>query len=48
MSAHFNLENPDIFNTVFPWTQIEESKVSAGQGDQRQSSKLLQEKASSE
>ncbi|KAK3799206.1 hypothetical protein RRG08_054333 [Elysia crispata] len=46
MSAHFNLENPDIFNTVFPWTQIEESKVSAGQGDQRQSSKLLQEKLS--
>ncbi|GFO34669.1 vacuolar protein sorting-associated protein 54 [Plakobranchus ocellatus] len=46
MSAHFSLENPDVFNTVFPWSQIEGSKGSSGQGDQRQSSKLLQEKLS--
>ncbi|CAL1541636.1 unnamed protein product [Lymnaea stagnalis] len=45
MSTHFNLENPDIFNTVFPWSQIEESRVSH-QTDKRQSSKLLQEKLS--
>ncbi|XP_005105432.1 vacuolar protein sorting-associated protein 54 [Aplysia californica] len=45
MSAHFSLENPDVFNTVFPWTQIEESKSSQQQG-QKQSSKLLQEKLS--
>ncbi|BFZ07694.1 hypothetical protein BsWGS_10733 [Bradybaena similaris] len=45
MSTHFNLENPDIFNTVFPWTQIEESRV-GHPAEQRQSSKLLQEKLS--
>ncbi|KAH9492137.1 Vacuolar protein sorting-associated protein 54 [Bulinus truncatus] len=42
MSTQFNLENPEIFNAVFPWSQIEESK----QADKRQSSKLLQEKLS--
>ncbi|CAG5127416.1 unnamed protein product [Candidula unifasciata] len=46
MSTHFNLENPDIFNTVFPWTQIEESRSGHNQSEQRQSSKLLQEKLS--
>ena len=45
MSANFNLENPDVFNTVFPWTQIEESKFTQLPG-QKQSSKLLQEKVS--
>ncbi|KAL4238528.1 Vacuolar protein sorting-associated protein 54 [Mactra antiquata] len=41
---NFNLENPDTFNAVFPWTQIEESKA-ASEGT-RHSSKLLQEKMS--
>lgn len=45
MSPHFSLENPDLFNTVFPWTQIEGAKSS--QPGARQSSKLLQEKVSS-
>lgn len=42
MSPHFNLENPDIFNTVFPWTQVEGAK--SNQSGSKQSSKLLQEK----
>ncbi|XP_076464051.1 vacuolar protein sorting-associated protein 54-like isoform X2 [Babylonia areolata] len=49
MSTHFSLENPDIFNTVFPWTQIESGKTqpsSSTQPPSRQSSKLLQEKLS--
>ncbi|XP_060596421.1 vacuolar protein sorting-associated protein 54-like, partial [Ruditapes philippinarum] len=41
---NFNLENPDTFNAVFPWTQVEESKVN--QAGSRHSSKLLQEKLS--
>jgi hypothetical protein len=41
---NFNLENPDTFNAVFPWTQVEESKVN--QTGSRHSSKLLQEKVS--
>ncbi|XP_055878405.1 vacuolar protein sorting-associated protein 54-like [Biomphalaria glabrata] len=45
MSTQFNLENPEIFNAVFPWSQIEESK-STQQTDKRQSTKLLQEKLS--
>ncbi|KAK7506845.1 hypothetical protein BaRGS_00001696 [Batillaria attramentaria] len=44
MSPHFSLENPDLFNTVFPWTQVEGAKSS--QPGARQSSKLLQEKLS--
>ncbi|KAK7104655.1 hypothetical protein V1264_019335 [Littorina saxatilis] len=44
MSSHFNLENPDIFNTVFPWTQVEGGKST--QPGAKQSSKLLQEKLS--
>ena len=39
---NFNLENPDTFNAVFPWTQVEESKNT--QPGTRHSSKLLQEK----
>ncbi|XP_045182088.2 vacuolar protein sorting-associated protein 54-like [Mercenaria mercenaria] len=41
---NFNLENLDTFNAVFPWTQVEESKIN--QPGTRQSSKLLQEKLS--
>ena len=42
MSANFNLENPDVFNVVFPWTQKMEN-WGQPQG-QLQSSKLQQEK----
>lgn len=42
MLPNFNLENIETFNAVFPWTQVEESKVD--QPGARQSSKLLQEK----
>ncbi|XP_059162302.1 vacuolar protein sorting-associated protein 54-like [Physella acuta] len=45
MSAHFNLENPDVFGAVFPWTLVEDSRNST-QTDPKQSSKLLQEKLS--
>jgi len=44
MSANFNLENPDVFNVVFPWTQKMEN-WGQPQG-QLQSSKLQQEKLS--
>ncbi|XP_052766804.1 vacuolar protein sorting-associated protein 54-like [Mya arenaria] len=40
----FNLENPSTFSAVFPWTQVEESKVDTPGA--RHSSKLLQEKMS--
>jgi len=42
MLPNFNLEHVETFNAVFPWTQVEESKVD--QTGARQSSKLLQEK----
>ena len=42
MLPNFSLENPDTFNAVFPWTQVEESKTT--QPGTRHSSKLLQEK----
>lgn len=41
---NFCLENPDTFNAVFPWTQVEEPKST--QSGTRHSSKLLQEKLS--
>ena len=43
----FNLENPDTFNAVFPWTQVESSNQggkAVSSGKKPQSSKLLQEK----
>ncbi|KAL3873549.1 hypothetical protein ACJMK2_036648 [Sinanodonta woodiana] len=44
MNPNFNLENPETFNAVFPWTQVEESRVD--NSGTRHSSKLLQEKLS--
>ncbi|XP_052275668.1 vacuolar protein sorting-associated protein 54-like isoform X1 [Dreissena polymorpha] len=44
LMPNFNLENPDTFSAVFPWTQVEESKID--QPGARHSSKLLQEKLS--
>ncbi|KAL5008620.1 hypothetical protein ScPMuIL_014201 [Solemya velum] len=41
---NFNLENPDTFSAVFPWTQVEESRGVPNTA--KQSSKLLQEKLS--
>lgn len=41
MLPNFTLDNPETFMAVFPWTQVEESRDSAGR---KQSSKLLQEK----
>lgn len=46
MSSSFSLENPEVFNTVFPWTQIESSRTSQQLSGGKQSSKLLQEKLS--
>lgn len=40
MLPNFSLENPDTFNAVFPWSQIEQSSHTGKQA----SSKLLQEK----
>lgn len=45
MSASFNLENPEVFNAVFPWTVDNNLGLPQPQG-QLQSSKLLQEKLS--
>ena len=42
MHPNFSLENPETFNAVFPWTQIESRKKEPGQ--KSSSSKLLQEK----
>ena len=41
MLQNFDLKHPDTFNSVFPWSLIEDSKK-ASPG--HQSSKLLQEK----
>ena len=46
MHPNFNLENPDTFNAVFPWTQIEASRQEESTSG-RQSAKLLQEKVRS-
>ena len=43
MQANFQLENPETFSTVFPWTQVEACRTDST-GRQKQSSKLLQEK----
>ncbi|XP_013401710.1 vacuolar protein sorting-associated protein 54-like isoform X1 [Lingula anatina] len=44
LSPSFSLENPDTFNDVFPWAQIEATRH--GDEGPKQSSKLLQEKMS--
>ena len=43
MLPNFSLENPDTFNAVFPWTQVEESRTSV-HSESHPSSKLLQER----
>ncbi|XP_041352361.1 vacuolar protein sorting-associated protein 54-like [Gigantopelta aegis] len=42
---NFSLENPDTFNAVFPWTQVEESRTPY-HSESHPSSKLLQERLS--
>ena len=42
MHPNFSLENPETFNAVFPWTQVEPSRKEPGR--KQSSSKLLQEK----
>ena len=46
MHPKFSLENPETFNAVFPWTQIEPAKKETGRKSKQSSSssKLLQEK----
>ena len=48
LQPNFNLENPDTFNAVFPWSQVEPGKQDAATvkpaTGKRHSSKLLQEK----